>query len=322
MIVTIDDVAKRVGVNKSTVSRALNGSSTISERTKKLIKETANEMGYVGNFHAKLLASRRVNAIGVVFPPIADKANQPFFMKILTSINKAARKNKMTVAIATGHSTEELNEQVDLMCRERRVDGFILLYANENDPVKDYLQSEKVPFVLLGTPEHDIETVNSVDNDNNAMGVAAAEYLKSLGHRDFAFFVDDIHGLFVRERIKGFIKVVGEAHCKLVNIFDNDFVKKNETAIVVLDDWMAVSLIERFRRENVNVPEDLSILSFNNSYLSELVQPTLTTYGINIEQLGKEAVKVLRQFIDTGRVHRKIVPFHLVERESVKNIAG
>lgn len=319
MIVTIDDVAKRVGVNKSTVSRALNGSTKISEATKKKVQKVADELGYVGNLHAKMLASQQVNALGVVFPPVADQSNQPFFMKILTSINESARENSVTVAIATGLSSEDLESQVRRMHLERRVDGFILLYA-DNDSVRNYLQTENVPFVLLGNPENQTEEVNSVDNDNYEMGVAAANYLTSRGHKKMLFFVDEIRGSFSKERLSGFLDTVGADACRVINIFDNNFVRTDETAAVMLDDWIAVSLIERFRTQNISFPEDLSILSFNNSYLSELIQPRLTTYGINVNKLGQETVRVLRESIKTGEKARVIVPFHLVERDSVKTL--
>lgn len=320
MPVTIEDVARHAGVNKSTVSRALHGSYSISESTRKKVEQAVEDLGYVGNLAAKMLASHRVNSIGVVFPPIADQANQPFFMKILTVINAKARERNVTVAIATGHSTKELKSQVRLMHLERRVDGFILLSAGEMDTVCDYLEDEKVPFVVLGTPEKQVKQLNSVDNDNYQMGADAADYLHQHGHKKMAFLVDEIRGEFSRERLRGFLDVAGKDNCRVIKVFDNDFVKSDETAIAVLDDWIAVSIIERLRTQNIRVPEDISVLSFNNSYLSELIEPKLTTYSINIEQLGEEAVRVLRENIEREKIERVIVPFHLVERDSVRSI--
>ncbi|MDR2976339.1 MAG: LacI family transcriptional regulator [Streptococcaceae bacterium] len=322
MPVTIDDVAKYAGVNKSTVSRALHGSYSISESTRKRIEQAVDELGYVGNLAAKMLASRRVNSIGVVFPPIADKANQPFFMKILTVINAKATANNVTVAIATGHSSRELKSQVRLMHLERRVDGFILLSADEEDLVRDYLQEEKVPFVVLGTPGKQSQPLNSVDNDNYQLGADAANYLIRRGHKKMVFFVDEIRGEFSRERLRGFLDVVGEDNCQVVNIFDTTFVKTDETAMVVLDDWLAISIIERLRQQSIHVPQDISVLSFNNSYLSKLIEPKLTTYSINIEQLGEEVVRVLQESIENEKIERVIVPFHLIERDSVRTITG
>ncbi|MFV0555521.1 MAG: LacI family DNA-binding transcriptional regulator [Lactovum sp.] len=319
MIVTIDDVAQQAGVNKSTVSRALNGSKTISEVTRKKIQKIADDMGYVGNLHAKMLASQQVNAIGVVFPAIADQSNQPFFMKILTAINESARENLVTVAIATGRSVEELESQVRRMHLERRVDGFIVLYA-ENDSVRSYLETQKIPFVLVGSPEKEGKNINSVDNDNYMMGVEAAQYLLSRGHKKLLFFIDEIRGNFSKERLQGFLDSVGKNTCQVVNIYNTNFVRTDETAAVMLDDWIAVSLIERLKNQKVQIPDDLSIISFNNSYLSELIQPRLTTYGINVRQLGEKAVAVLQHTIKTGEKQQVLVPFHLVERDSVKTI--
>ncbi len=106
MAVTIKDVAKKAGVNASTVSRVIKDSSEISDKTKVKVRKAMHELGYRRNAAAQILASGKTNTIGVVFPPVADKASQPFFMKILTSINETARDYDVSIAIATGHSAK------------------------------------------------------------------------------------------------------------------------------------------------------------------------------------------------------------------------
>lgn len=119
MTVTIKDVAKLAGVNASTVSRAIHDSKAISDKTKEKVKKAMLELGYSRNAAAQTLASGKAGAIGVVFPPIENKSEQPFFMKILTAINEAARQNNITVSIASGHSNAELLSQVKVMYQEK-----------------------------------------------------------------------------------------------------------------------------------------------------------------------------------------------------------
>ena len=103
MAVTIKDVAKKAGVNASTVSRVLKDSSEISEKTKVKVRKAMQELGYTRNVAAQILASGKSNTIGVVFPPVEDKSNQPFYMKVLTSINETARKYDVSIAVVTGY---------------------------------------------------------------------------------------------------------------------------------------------------------------------------------------------------------------------------
>ncbi|MGM9885800.1 MAG: LacI family DNA-binding transcriptional regulator, partial [Lactococcus sp.] len=152
MAVTIKDVAKKAGVNASTVSRVIRDSNEISDKTKTKVRKAMADLGYTRNAAAQILASGKTNTIGVVFPPVDDKSSQPFYMKILTSINEAARKSNVSIAIATGHTQVDLKKQVRLLYSERRVDGFIVLYAGQTDSVREYLLGNSIPFVLVGTP--------------------------------------------------------------------------------------------------------------------------------------------------------------------------
>ena len=140
-MVTIKDVAEKAGVNPSTVSRALKDSSSISQKTKEKVKKAMSDLGYVPNLAAQMLASGLTYSVGVVLPPLItpDRASDPFFMEILTAINDEARKNDFTVSIATSDTITELKEQVQLMHRQKRVDGFIVLYSEEDDPVRNFL---------------------------------------------------------------------------------------------------------------------------------------------------------------------------------------
>ncbi|GBG97431.1 LacI family DNA-binding transcriptional regulator [Lactococcus termiticola] len=325
MAVTIKDVAARAGVNASTVSRVLKDSSEISDKTKAKVRKAIDELGYRRNAAAGILASGKTNTIGVVFPPVVGKSNQPFFMQILTAINAEAQKSQVSIAIATGHETEEVERQVRLLHQEKRVDGFIVLYAGASDSVRDYMMEENIPFVLVGTPSESDSKLSCIDNDNHLMGRRAVQYLTGLGHERIAFVSNTRRGEVFKQRYRGFADEMDfrELKQRLI-IFDEEELFGDETALVVLDDALGIKVIEVFIRAGKTVPKDVSVITFNNSIFSTLLHPQLTTFDINIIQLGAAAVQ---QFLSLSNKDEEkadeqkiIIPFELIERESARKL--
>ena len=323
MTVTIKDVAKLAGVNASTVSRAIHDSKAISDKTKEKVKKAMLELGYSRNAAAQTLASGKAGAIGVVFPPIENKSEQPFFMKILTAINEAARQNNITVSIASGHSNDELLSQVKVMYQEKRVDGFIVLYAGEEDDVRSYLITDRIPFVIVGSTIERANEITAVDNNNQLMGSEAANYLASLGHKQLAFISNTDSGEVFHERYQGFVLKTQSLGLKgrLVKS-KNKLDIGHATGLVVLDDILAIKVIQGLSEQGISVPSDVSVISFNNSVFASLIHPYLTTFDINIRQLGHRSVQKLVHllaFPDDFK-EKVTVPFELKVRESTKAV--
>lgn len=323
MTVTIKDVAKLAGVNASTVSRAIHDSKAISDKTKEKVKKAMLELGYSRNAAAQTLASGKAGAIGVVFPPIENKSEQPFFMKILTAINEAARQNNITVSIASGHSNDELLSQVKVMYQEKRVDGFIVLYAGEEDDVRSYLITDKIPFVIVGSTIERANEITAVDNNNQLMGSEAANYLASLGHQQLAFISNTDSGEVFHERYQGFVLKTQSLGLKgrLVKS-KNKLDIGRATGLVVLDDILAIKVIQGLSEQGISVPADVSVISFNNSVFASLIHPYLTTFDINIRQLGHRSVQKLVHLLAYPNDFKEkvTVPFELKVRESTKAV--
>ena len=323
MTVTIKDVAKLAGVNASTVSRAIHDSKAISDKTKEKVKKAMLELGYSRNAAAQTLASGKAGAIGVVFPPIENKSEQPFFMKILTAINEAARQNNITVSIASGHSNDELLSQVKVMYQEKRVDGFIVLYAGEEDDVRSYLITDKIPFVIVGSTIERANEITAVDNNNQLMGSEAANYLASLGHQQPAFISNTDSGEVFHERYQGFVLKTQSLGLKgrLVKS-KNKLDIGRATGLVVLDDILAIKVIQGLSEQGISVPADVSVISFNNSVFASLIHPYLTTFDINIRQLGHRSVQKLVHLLayPDDFKEKVTVPFELKVRESTKAV--
>lgn len=323
MTVTIKDVARRAGVNPSTVSRAMHNHPAITDKTKEKVRKAMADLGYAQNSAAQMLASGKSGAIGVVFPPIENKSEQPFFMKILTAINEEARQSKITVSIASGHTHEALLSQVKIMYQEKRVDGFIVLYAGEADDIRHYLLTDAIPFVVVGTPLERANEMTAVDNDNQLMGSEAAAYLASLGHQNLAFVTNTDSGEVFHERYLGFQLKVQSLGLNGRLVKDSDKIEvDNTSALVVLDDILAIKVIQSLAEQDIRVPEDMSVISFNNSVFASLIHPYLTTFDINVAQLGYRSVQKLLHILSHPNDFKEkvTVPFELKVRESTQSI--
>lgn len=321
MAVTIKDVAKKAGVNASTVSRVIRDSNEISDKTKTKVRKAMADLGYTRNAAAQILASGKTNTIGVVFPPVDDKSSQPFYMKILTSINEAARKSNVSIAIATGHTQVDLKKQVRLLYSERRVDGFIVLYAGQTDSVREYLLGNSIPFVLVGTPSELQNQITHVDNDNKLLGLEAVRHLINLGHRNIGFVTDTTAGEVFTERYQGFCEGMNQVGLtKSLIKFDRSFSIAKETALVVMDDVLSLKVLERLNGLVYNVPDDISLITFNNSIFSTVTHPFLTTFDINVGRLGEASVEKFMDMMNSETVYHEktVIPFELILRESTK----
>lgn len=321
MAVTIKDVAKKAGVNASTVSRVIKDSSEISDKTKTKVRKAMTELGYTRNAAAQILASGKTNTIGVVFPPVVDKSSQPFFMKILTSIDETAKKFNVSIAIATGHTHHELKKQVRLLYSERRVDGFIVLYAGKSDSIREYLMSNKIPFVLVGTPSEQQNEITHIDNDNKLLGREAVQHLAKLGHKNISFVTDTTEGEVFEERYQGFVEEMSrQGLTRSLVKFDSYFSIGQETALVVIDDVLSLKVLESLLEHGYRVPDDVSLITYNNSIFGTIIHPFLTTFDINVARLGAASVeKFLNLLNEKPDYHEKtVIPFELILRESTR----
>lgn len=332
MGVTIKDVAKEVGVAPSTVSRTLKDHPSISKETKDRVRKAMDKLGYVPNVAARNLASNFSNAVGVVFPTIntKDRAGNPFYLEIMTAINDEAVNHQLTVSVATGHNEEELLSNVELMYRQKRVDGFILLYVSEDDPVLDYLVNNSVPFTIIGQPYRYQNELSCVDNDNQVLGRTATDYLISKNHENILFVTNIKNEHFFKERYQGYRRSMEESNLKVHDymtlaepedflVLENYIKSQKITACLSVDDMFALRLVQFIQMIGLKVPDDISVISFNNSIFTTLIHPYITSIDINTEELGKVAVQEYLQQLkpETAVKKRVIIPHQLIENETV-----
>jgi len=339
MATTIKDVAKYAGVNPSTVTRVIHDHPKISEETKRKVREAMEELNYHPNLIARSLVNQTTQTIGIIMPSAAEKALQnPFFSEVLRGISAMAHDKKYSLYLSTGETEEEILDGVKDMINGKRVDGIVLLYSRQNDQVTNYLVEKKFPFVVIGKTSLKSQNACHVDNDNELAALEVTEYLIQLGHQEIAFVGGSIELFVTLDRLNGYKKALTQANIPIRNeyIVHTDFVReggkeavqklfakpKVPTALVVTDDLMAYGVLSALNDLGINVPNDVSVISFNNLMLSEFAQPPLTSVDINIKELGEKAVDCLVERLNKNKEQKVnsgksiIVPFKVVHRSS------
>lgn len=335
MSITIKDVAKLANVAPSTVSRVIANSPRISEKTKQTVRRAMEELGYHPNFNARSLASQSTRAIGLVMPTSTDVVFQnPFFPAVLRGISEGANEKHYALYMTTGKTDQEIYDGVVQVVQGGRVDGVILLTSKVEDDVLSYLQYRGIPFVLIGKPYKNVDEINHVDNNNFHASKEVTEHLIGLGHHNIAFVGGTLDLVVTVERLLGYKEALKDAGIEVRDeyIFHEQFLREGgqeairellslempPTALVVTDDFMAIGVLNTLDEMGIKVPEQISIVSFNNVLIAEMSVPPLTSVDINIFDLGFQAAKSLVQVIENPNepTKRIIIPHKLVKRDS------
>lgn len=339
MAITIKDVAKKAHVAPSTVSRVIADSPRISVETKKRVRKAMKELGYHPNVNARNLAVRSSRAIGVIMPSAAETALQnPFFPEVLRGIGTIAHETEYSLYVSTGGNDQQLYEEVKRMVYGHRIDGLILLYSRINDEIMDFLVEENFPFVIVGKPYQKESHITYVDNDNVEASADLTNHLIDLGHKHIAFIGGSPDLVVSTDRIDGYKKALKTAGHDIIDeyIIQDEFnrdsgkkavhtllnLQKPPTALVISDDMISLGVINMLDEFGLSCPEDISITSFNNLYLSELTRPPLTTIDIHIYKLGLQSAKCLIEQLKTKDepAKRIIVPYTIEYRSSTKRL--
>lgn len=341
MTVTIKDVAALAGVSPSTVSRTCKNNPSISNETKEKVRKAMLELGYEPNFQASNLASQNSRTIGIILPASAREVYEnSFYLEAVRGVSHYCNQKQYMTTIVTGQDENEILQAVRSMSRSGKVDAFIVLYSRKDDPVIDYLFNEGLLYSLIGKATQYTNQSIYIDNDNLLAGQEATEYLYQLGHRRIAYLGSDSNLIFSADRKSGYLLALAKhgllmrpEYCvEVANVSQNNteeisallLQSEPPTAIVVSDDILAVSLERVCLQNKLSIPEDLSIISFNNSLFARLTSPQLTSIDINSCQLGIEAAsQIINHIENPGLVATKIiVPHHLIERDSCCKVSG
>lgn len=304
MSITIKDIAKLANVSHTTVSRALNDSPLINEETKEKIKAIAKQMNYVPNYNAKSLVLNKSYNIAVFFSTIGHGTSSSFFHEAIEGVNSVIRENYNLVV-------RGIDDYKDfLFIDNKRFDGIILISQSENDNAFIYnVINKNIPLVVLNREVEENSIVNIVSAERKG-AYDAVMYLIENGHRDIAL-IEGLRGFkSTADRKDGFINALIEKQVRL----RSDYMVEGEydiksgyeamkkllglsqipTAVFCSNDDMAVGAMKAIFDARLKVPEDISIVGFDDSIVCDYVTPALTTVKKPTKEMSiKGALKLL-----------------------------
>lgn len=337
MSVTLKDVATLAGVSPSTVSRVCKDNPSISRETKEKVRKAMEQLGYEpsGQLAGQDAVSR---TIGIILPPSPKESfENAFHLEVIRGISQFCNQHGYINTVITGQDENEILLALTNISKSGQVDGYIVTYSKQNDPIIDYLYSEGLLYVVIGKAHRFANQTVYIDNDNVLAGQEATEYLIAKGHTNIAYLGSDSNLIYSADRKAGYrlallnsgITVEPDHIVELPLIPEESSTAVQEllskedrpTAILVSDDLFAVALERTCIEMGIVLPKDLSIISFNNSLFARLTSPQLTSIDINSIQLGIEAASQVINHIENPNLlaTKIIVPHRLIERNSCVN---
>jgi len=330
---TIYEVSKLAGVSLATVSRVMNNNVRVSDKTRAKVENAMKELGYRPNSIAQSLASNRSNSIGV----LVSELHGPFFGQMMAGIEKTLRGAGKHVIITTGHSEEDKEKDGIEFLISRNCDAIIAHVEAVSDEYLIELNKGKTPVYLMSRNVDELKD-KCISLDNELGGYLASKVMIEHGHKDIAYIAGPQFKADASDRLKGHKRALAEYGIPFYEslFYIGDFKetggseglkhfidkKLSFTAVVCANDEMASGAMKYAREHNFNLPDDLSVIGFDNVIFANYLFPKLTTIENPVLEMGDMAAKlVLRDVYQ----QKEVIPQHVFEpkailRKSVKSI--
>ncbi len=331
MIPTIKQIAKKANVSIATVSRALNNDIRVTDETKEKVLQISNELNYKPNLVARNFVKKTSYAIGLILPDISDE----FFTDIIRGVDEITYKNGYYTMVASSHKHRTLADSITTFTQTGLIGGVILLMSTMTNELKNILDQAKVPVVLIGAgkQEHDFDII-TIDNYQGAFN--ATEYLiKKKKFKKIAHITGPSENYDAFLRKKGFIDACKKNGVSINKSFivDGNFtidsgyhgfiqlygLPEKPEAIFAANDMMALGCYDAANYFNVKIPDDISLIGFDDIFISKYINPSLTTVRVQIEEVGKAAATLLIERLknSNGKSHSLLkIPTELIIRNS------
>lgn len=333
--VSIKDIARAAGVSYSTVSRALNDSTLISEDVRRRIRSLAQQMGYTPNGLAQSLHSRRTNSIGVIITTIGD----PFFVDVVQGVDDVARQTGNSVFLATSNNDPDEEIRIIETFDRRRVDGVIVAASRVGDEYANRLEQIHIPVILVNNQAvGTYRNLYSVSVDDYAGACQAVQHLLNLGHRRIGYIGINNRPGSNERRLRGYqdtLRAAGvypnpewtqiNAGHTLEGLRGDMMVgremgllllRQDITAVFCYCDSVAAGLLLACRERGLRVPEDISVVGYDDSEICEVVHPPLTTVHQPRRRMGRLATEMLLASIAGEQLSDQKLQLDLVVRGS------
>lgn len=331
--ITIYDIARQLNVSSATVSRALKNSPVINEKTKKKILEAAREMGYQTNTFASSLRNNRSNTIGVIVP----RLNSMFMSDVIAGIEKVVNNAGYNLIISQSLESSAKEEVNALTMFNNRVDGLLVSLAYDTESL-DHFQ----PFIKKGVPllffdrVADLQNCPTVIIDNYKAAYDLTSHLISGGCKNLVHITANLSRNVYNERFNGFRQAITDhsLHFDPVNLIITDLspeagrkaarklmeMKNLPDGVFVSNDSCAASCMIELRKNQIRIPGDILFGGFNNDFISQVVEPNLTTIDYKGFEMGEIAAQTLINQLNNRQnfnlTHSIVLRHELIIRQS------
>jgi LacI family transcriptional regulator len=327
--VTIFDVADEAGVSYSTVSRVINNKDHVSPEKRERVLRAMAQLGYVANEQARSLAGGASRVVGL----LVDSLSSSYMDEIIRGIDEALDAENYDLMLYTTHRRKTKESAYVTKLTRKLADGLLLILPRNASAYLNTLHQRRFPHVLIDYFS-DGQNVPSVSATNFRGAYDAMTYLLSLGHRRIGFITGNMEFGCARERLDAYKAALNDHGLPLKEelICEGDFMQPQgyqcaqtllslpqpPTAIFASNDMMAFGVMEAARERGWRLPEDLSIVGFDDIPQAAHVHPTLTTVRQPLEEMGRSAARLLLQYIaePTAEVERIELSTELILRES------
>ncbi|WP_100444463.1 LacI family DNA-binding transcriptional regulator [Glycomyces xiaoerkulensis] len=326
---TLEEVAERAGVSRATVSRVVNGQSSVAEHLRTAVEAAATEMGYVPHAAARSLVTQRTESVALIVPesPTRVFSDDQFFPSVIRGVaTELDAAGKLLVLMTTGSA--EGRARVERYSVGGHVDGVMFASLHDADPLPELMLRRGVPVVVNGMLPH--STVPYIDVDHVGGVQAAVEHLLALGRTRIATVAGPQDMVAGRARLEGYRRALAAADRRAI-VAVGDFTAESGTdamrqlladepdldAVFIASDLMAHGALSALREAGKRVPEDVAVVGFDDIALADYSEPPLTTVRQPITEIGRTLARHMLKLLGGGDVqHATILPTELVVRES------
>jgi DNA-binding LacI/PurR family transcriptional regulator len=315
--ISLDDIARELGLSKSTVSRALSGKGRIGAETSARVHQYVKDMDYAPNLIARSLAQSKTYNLGVILPADSDLAEKPFFQVFLLGACEAAAANDYDIVVTV--VVEKDISALKRLVHNRKVDGIILTRLLVHDLAATYLKKTGVPFLVVGSSTD--EALVQIDTDHETACEKLTSLLISMGNRKTALIIgSDEHAVNV-SRFRGYIKAAeasGEGSDRRI-IFQNigtktamdksveAAIREGADCILCGDDIICSQVLSKLNNMGLSIPDGIRVASFYDSAHLKYNNPPITALEIDVKELGVVAGQSLIDMISGKEIKRRTI---------------
>ncbi len=330
----LEGIARKAGVSRSTVSRVINNSPNVSDRTRQRVLSVIEQENFHPNIAARALVKRRTDIIGVVIPTSANVflSDNNYYPMILAGLGEAIRQLDYAMLMWLGEVTQDDQHLMHKLSNPHLTDGLIFVSLTNDHPLYTKLSRLRIPFVMIDRPFADLDYANYVSIDNVRAAEIATEHLIRLGRRRIAHITGMMTITDAHDRLAGYKNALRAAglpidyHLIVEGQFSYEagyhsmktLLPHKPDALFAASDTVAIGALQAAQEAGLRVPEDLSIIGFDDVDVAAQATPSLTTIRQPIREKGKVAAHLLTDLINEriSTPQHIMLPTQLVVRQS------